>query len=170
KEAIQAHLRRVGCSARIEPLPAYNAQRIMYTYNELAVIRFNEGDYPPKESEPDDQYYLFANAGIDDCDLASMKGLCARRDVGIVGATIVSSDNRIVHSGLLLFPDGTIARSHWGERLCDEGRRAGYNSSLISTLDYSAVSGDFLMMRADIYRAAGGLDRNIPYSDRKSTR
>lgn len=164
KEAIQAHLRRVGCSARIEPLPAYNAQRIMYTYNELAVIRFNEGDYPPKESEPDDQYYLFANAGIDDCDLASMKGLCARRDVGIVGATIVSSDNRIVHSGLLLFPDGTIARSHWGERLCDEGRRAGYNSSLISTRDYSAVSGDFLMMRADIYRAAGGLDRNIPYS------
>lgn len=163
KDAIQAHLRRVGCSARIEPLPAYNAQRVMYKYEELAVIRFNEGEYPPKESEPDDQYYLFANAGIDDCDPASMKGLCARRDVGIVGATVVSSDNRIVHSGLLLFPDGTIARSHWGERLSDEERRAGYNSSLISTRDYSAVSGDFLMMRADVYRAAGGLDRNLPY-------
>lgn len=76
-----------------------------------------------------------------------------RPEVGAVGAKQISPDGSIEHAGLILGLNGTAAPV-----TAKEGAGPGYMHRLISDQNYSAVSGDCLLMRKSLYDELGGLD------------
>lgn len=161
RRAIERHLERLGAGAIVESFPAHNAYVATYEPEAGSVITFQHGETPSNEHYDNSHYYLFLGEDIAEIDFTRMKGLCSRSDVGAVGATIVSTNGIVQHSGLIIQSSGVWTSSHKGELLWENGRRAGYNSSLISTRDYSAVSGECLMVPASIFHAAGGFDATL---------
>lgn len=157
--AIGRHLNRLGVAGDVESHPAFNAYTVRYKNDlkgPISVLR--PGTNPAPGSADDAEYYLFVDADIRDFDATRMQTLCSRADVGVVGATVLSSDSKVRHSGLILGLGGLVGSSHQGQPLCEGGRRAGYNSSLISTREYSAISSECFMVSSRVFHAAGGFD------------
>ncbi len=95
--------------------------------------------------------------------LEHMLGLACREDVGIVGATLLYPNGNVQHAGVGLGLGGIADHLHRFHPLThpDGTRWMGYNGGLVSTRDYSAVTGACQLVRADLYEEIGGMDERI---------
>jgi glycosyltransferase involved in cell wall biosynthesis len=87
-----------------------------------------------------------------------------RPEVGAVGAKLFYPDGSVQHGGVILGLGGFAAHSHRGF----PGNHPGQSGRLWLAQNYSAVTGACLVVRRELYLAAGGLDeKNFPiaYND-----
>lgn len=77
-----------------------------------------------------------------------------RPEVGVVGAKLFNPDGQVVHAGLILGLQGPAGIPFPGESLY----AAGYMHRLQVAHDLSAVGGDCLMVRKQVFDDVGGLD------------
>lgn len=77
-----------------------------------------------------------------------------RPEVGVVGAKLFNPDGYVVHAGLILGLQGPAGVPFFG----DSRHAAGYMQRLQVAHDLSAVGGDCLMVRKQVFDAVGGLD------------
>lgn len=104
------------------------------------------------------------------CELAVMDGEWLdnllnhgqRPEVGVVGGKQLNSEHRIRHAGYLLGVDGAVGDAFRG--MADD--QASYLGRLHTDQNYSAVSGDFMLIRRTVFDALGGFDtRSQLYDD-----
>ncbi|WP_044870680.1 glycosyltransferase [Pseudomonas sp. LFM046] len=109
--------------------------------------------------------WLGAGAGIVDRDwLQQLLNHGLRPEVGAVGAKLLSADGRIRHAGLLLGLRGPSGRAFEG--MTHDG--SGYLQRLQVEQNYSALSGECLMLRRDLFLELGGFEEDpafAPWSD-----
>ncbi len=86
--------------------------------------------------------------------LEEMLMFAQRRDVGAVGAKLYYPDDTIQHAGVIMGLGGVAGHSHKYFPKEDDG----YLFRLKVAQDLSAVTAACMLMRADVYREAGGLD------------
>lgn len=86
--------------------------------------------------------------------LAQLLNHAQRPEVGAVGALLLSAEGKVRHAGLLLGLQGPAGRPFEGESL----EAGGYMHRLQIDQDYSAVSGECLMISRALFEALGGLD------------
>jgi len=90
------------------------------------------------------------------------KGL--RPEVGVVGAKLIDIYGNITQAGLILGLNGGVHSPFVGE----DKNAVGYMQRLVVEQNFSAVSGVCLMVRKELFDAAGGLDTeqfNDAYAD-----
>jgi GT2 family glycosyltransferase len=116
---------------------------------------------------------LLLNNDIDVTDdgwLREMVSHVLRPDVGAVGAKLIYEDGRIQHAGVVL----GVGRAHAGRGVAGhfghyaETDEEGHLGQYLVTREVSAVTGACLMVRRDVYLAAGGLDEEhlpVSYND-----
>jgi GT2 family glycosyltransferase len=112
----------------------------------------------------DAEFFLFLNNDIEatqDGFLDRLRRLANRRDVGAVGPLLMYADKTVQHAGVILgFNESAEhALKFQPVWLDDKGRRnLGYNCTLSSTRDYSAVTAACLMLRRRVFEEVGGFD------------
>lgn len=87
-----------------------------------------------------------------------------RPDVGCVGAKLYYPDDKIQHAGVFLGINGTAGHSHKSHPRAS----AGDMYRLATAQNMTAVTGACLMVKAELYDAAGGLDAEhfaVAYND-----
>lgn len=89
--------------------------------------------------------------------LQRLVGEAEREKVGAVGAKLLCSDNRIQQAGIYLNQD-TICKAVGTGRRKDD---SGYMYYLSMRRNYSAVSGNCLMVKKQLFEQAGGFDENL---------
>lgn len=94
---------------------------------------------------------------IDPGWLDEMVGLASRPEIGCVGAKLYYPDGTIQHAGVVTGPGGGAGHGH---KQAPGGAR-GYLDRLVTVTNVSAVTGACLAVRADLYRAVGGLDESV---------
>lgn len=95
-----------------------------------------------------------AVAAISDDWLAQMVNHGVRPEVGVVGGKLLSPEGRIEHAGLILGLQGPAGVAFKGEAM----DALGYMNRLQVEQNYSAVSGDCIMIRKDLFAELGGFD------------
>jgi hypothetical protein len=104
----------------------------------------------------------FLDAGLEPQDPAWLRALleyAQQPAIGAAGGRIRYPDGRVRHIGLILGAGTGVARAmhlHLGPY--------GYFSSIIGARNYSAVSGECLMTRREVFDAAGGFDNALPWN------
>ena len=88
--------------------------------------------------------------------LAELLNHAQRPEVGVVGAKLFNPDGRVLHAGLILGLQGPAGVPFHGESL----QAAGYMFRLQAAHDLSAVGGDCLMVRKEVFETVGGLDEH----------
>jgi GT2 family glycosyltransferase len=112
-------------------------------------------------------FVLFLNNDIEAITpgwLDRMRRLANRVDVGAVGALLLYPDKRIQHAGVILGFNGSAEATFKFEFAYqdDKGtRNLGYNCSLTSVRDWSAVTAACLMMRRSVFDQLGGFDESL---------
>ncbi|WP_426052085.1 glycosyltransferase [Brevundimonas sp. SL161] len=110
-------------------------------------------------------YVVFMNNDIEAIEpgwLERMRSLAARPDVGVVGATLLYDDRTIQHAGVILGVGGCAAHGQTGADFERQGlRNPGYDYSLVSTRDYSAITAACMMMRTEVFLGVGGFDKDL---------
>lgn len=102
-------------------------------------------------------FLLFLN---DDCIvlqknwITRLAAIGARAEVGVVGCRLVSLDQKIRHAGLILGHGGTVG--HIGKEL--PLVEPGYMGRAQLTQNFSAVSGDCMLVRKELFLDVGGFD------------
>jgi len=86
--------------------------------------------------------------------LTEMVSWAAQEDIGCVGAKLYYPDDTIQHAGVILGLGGVAGHSHKYFRR----DHPGYFSRLKVLQNLSAVTGACLVVRKNVYEAAGGLD------------
>ncbi len=118
------------------------------------------------------EFVLFLNndvEAIEDGWLDRMRRLAARPDVGCVGALLLYGDKRVQHAGVILGFNGSADHAFKfadayldGTGLNGGGKRnLGYNCSLTSVRDFSAVTAACMMMRREVFEEIGGFDEDF---------
>ena len=112
------------------------------------------------------KYVLFLNndvEAIEDGWIPRLRSLCARPEVGAVGPLLLYGDRRIQHAGVLVGFAGAAdhAMKFHAAHLSDGKRHSGYNCTLTSVRDYSAVTAACLMMRMDVFEQLKGFDETF---------
>lgn len=114
----------------------------------------------------DHRFVLFMNNDVEAVEpgwLERLRALAAMPDVGTVGATLLYPDGRVQHAGVILGPGGLAEHAlKFAPFEIDGIRNPGYNCSLTSVRDWSAVTGACMMVRADVFRDIGGFDEALP--------
>jgi GT2 family glycosyltransferase/glycosyltransferase involved in cell wall biosynthesis len=86
--------------------------------------------------------------------LDEMLAQAQRPEVGVVGARLTDAQNNIVHAGVVLGMYGLAGRPFASE----SAQARGYMQRLQVVQNWSAVSGDCLMVRKQVFDSVGGLD------------
>lgn len=107
------------------------------------------------------EYLLFLNNDtemIKEDALSEMVSLCAREDVGIVGAKLLFEDNTIQHAGVIVGFSG-----YAGHIFNDipNGKDFGYMTRDVLNGDYSAVTAACMMTKKKLFKAVGGFDEQF---------
>ena len=97
-------------------------------------------------------------AAYDDEWLDELLNHAQRPEVGAVGAKLLSADGKVNHAGLILGLQGPVGRPFAG--LAADA--PGYMQRLQIDQNYSAVSGDCLLIGRELYLALGGLGDDVP--------
>ena len=150
--ASKRYLRQIRKRVRVIPFTGrFNYARM---HNEI-VARVGDGF----------RHLVFMNNDIEAIGpgwLERMRSLAARPDVGVVGSTLLYGDGRVQHAGVVLGVGGPVNHAHKFTPLEIDGvRTPGPNASLISTRDYTAVTGACVMMRAEVFAGVGGFDEDL---------
>ena len=108
-------------------------------------------------------YLLFLNNDVEAIGagwLGRLRSLAGRPEVGAVGPLLLYGNGRVQHAGVIVGFGGTADHAmRFAEPDAPDGsRNAGYNSSLTSVRDYSAVTAACMMMRRSVFEQVGGFD------------
>lgn len=111
-------------------------------------------------------YVLLLNNDVEAMEagwLGRMRSLVRRPDVGAVGATLLYPDGTVQHAGVIVGLNGPADHAHKFKQFRQDagGREPGYNGSLSSVREWSAATAACLMMRMEVFLAAGGLDETL---------
>jgi GT2 family glycosyltransferase len=111
-------------------------------------------------------YLLFANNDIEAIEsgwLERMRGYARRKDVGIVGATLLYPDDTIQHSGVVLGFNGSADHAHKFTQFRQPtgDRNRGHIQSVVSTREYSAITAACMMMRTNVFKEVEGFDEKF---------
>jgi len=111
----------------------------------------------------DADYLLFLNNDVEAIGpgwLGRLRSLAGRREVGAVGPLLLYGNGRVQHAGVIVGFGGAADHAmRFAEPTAPDGSRsAGYNASLTSVRDYSAVTAACLMMRRAVFERVGGFD------------
>jgi glycosyltransferase involved in cell wall biosynthesis len=88
--------------------------------------------------------------------LESMLELTQQKEIGAVGAKLLSSDGYIQHTGIILL-EGNPCHAFYGF----DSAHSGYHCSNIVNRNYLAVTSACLMMRRELFQQLGGMDENF---------
>jgi len=105
-------------------------------------------------------YYLLLGcdtAVVDPGWLDALLNHARRPEVGIVGPRLTAIDGSVRHAGLILGLQGAVGLAFQGE----PAGASGYLHRLLVDQNYSAVSRDCMMVRAELWREIGGLDEAL---------
>ncbi len=96
--------------------------------------------------------------------LARLRSLAARPEVGAVGTLLLYPDRRIQHAGVVLGFDGSATHAHAMRHAdaADGTRLHGPNRDYTALREVTAVTAACVMLRADVFRDAGGFDEALP--------
>lgn len=105
------------------------------------------------------EYLLFLDDCIEPIEsdwLSDMLGYCQRPDVGVVGARLHANDEYVYHAGIVVgIGKMRTARSISGHRNHPE---LTYQEKMMSCINVSAVSGNCLLTKKELFREVGGMD------------
>ena len=113
------------------------------------------------------EFVLFLNNDVEAVQpgwLDRMRRLAARREVGAVGALLLYADKRVQHAGVIFGFNGSADHAlKFSDAFLDtkDTRSLGYNCSLTSVRDFSAVTAACLMTRREVFEAADGFDETF---------
>ncbi|KPM63625.1 glycosyltransferase [Pseudomonas monteilii] len=103
------------------------------------------------------EFLLMLASGLEVCErqwLHEMLNHARRPEVAIVGAKVLDVYGKVVHAGLVLGGSGAAGPVCVG----DDGDSRGYLQRLQVVQNWTAVSGDCLMVRKQVFDDLGGLD------------
>ncbi len=147
----RAYLRRI---ARRHAVMPYKGKFNFAAMNNLAVRRRGA----------DAAFVLFLNNDIEALEngwLPRLRSLAGRADVGAVGPLLLYDDRTVQHAGVILgFNNGAEHVGKFLPATTGDGarRNPGYNDSLTSVRDFSAVTAACMMMRKSVFDSLGGFD------------
>ena len=111
----------------------------------------------------DEPFLLFMNNDIEAVEpgwLQRMRSMAGRQDVGAVGTALMYKDRRVQHGGVIVGINGLADHALRFETVWDgDGKRTlGYNASLTSVRDFSAVTAACMMMRMAVFDEVDGFN------------
>nr|WP_312623114.1 glycosyltransferase [Pseudomonas juntendi] len=103
------------------------------------------------------EYLLLLSPALQVCDgewVAELLNHAQRPEVAVVGAKVLDVHDRVLHAGLVLGGGDAVGPVCVG----DDGQNRGYLQRLQVAQNWTAISGDCLMVRKSVFESLGGMD------------